>query len=119
MKKTSNRIEEIVRLKNSGLTQQKIAEKYGISRQRVQQIESSLGLDRKKEKILFKHSCSECDKPFESRNSNRKYCSKACSSSGRKIEKTEEYLESIREKKRIRANEYYHRVIKNRKKLDI
>lgn len=112
MKKISDRNEKIVQLHTDGVKQVDIAKKYGITRQRVQQIEASLGLDRKKEKVIFSKDCAGCDKYFESKNPNRKYCSRDCSSLGRRVERTGEYLESIREKKRIRANEYYHRIIK-------
>lgn len=119
MKKTLTRTDEIVKLKESGFTQQEIAEKFGISRQRVQQIEASLGLDRKKDKVLFAHDCNKCRDSFSSRQEKRKYCSKSCSAEGRKIERTPEEMEAhvkeIKERKRIRANEYYYEVIKKRK----
>lgn len=108
-----NRNKEIIRMKEDKVSQQEIAKKFGITRQRVQQIESSLGLNRKKDLVIFKHKCPVCSKEFEDRNEERKYCSRGCSSSGRRIvrnpEETTKYNEELREKRRIRAYNYYHK----------
>lgn len=115
MKNIAKRNIEIIKMKELGVTQQEIADYYKITRQRVQQIEASLGLDRKKEIVDYNYKCKECKKDFTTKNPGRIYCSRNCSSSCRKIYRTKEeqlkYEEALREKKRLRARDYYHKKV--------
>lgn len=110
-----NRNEEIRKDHAAGITQTKIAYKFNITRQRVNQIEKSLGLNRHKEIVESKYVCAHCSKSFGSLNKVRKYCSKKCSSTARRVVRTkkEQYIydEELREKKRIRARSYYHKIV--------
>lgn len=121
MSEILKRNKDIVAMKNAGKTQREIAQEYNISRQRIQQIESSLGLNRKKESLEKDYMCKNCGDMFTSRNIDRKYCSRECSSSFRKVKRTakelHDYQEKLKEKKRIYAREYYKTIAK-KKRLD-
>lgn len=101
-----------------GLTQAAMAERLGITRQRVQQIERRLGLDRRHvpgERTQYIFKCMTCRKESSSLVNGRKYCSRSCFvDSRRKIVSVEEQ-EIRRKKNRARAHSYYHDVFKKRK----
>lgn len=104
-----------------GSTMQAIADKHGISRQRVEQILRSAGVERgRKRRILeIEYSCLECGKKFTSSQKERKFCSLSCSHEGRKVYKTKEAVASHRKELREyyaeKARDYYHNVFKKKK----
>lgn len=105
-------------LSSQGLTQSDIAKKYKITRQRIQQIEKRLGVVRNRVPKKYDIQCRECGDLFVAQNLKREYCSCQCSALGRRVYKTEEArslrLECVREMRRVRANKYYHEVLKKK-----
>lgn len=112
--KQNERDSEIVAMRDA--TQQKIADKYKITRQRVQQIEKRLGIKRDRSTKIYEYKCQECGDAFTSTYRGRVYCSRKCSSLGRRLYRTPEeriaLMERIRESRRVRAKKYYHEVLK-------
>lgn len=106
---------------DEGLSQASIAGKLHITRQRVQQIESSLGLSR--ERIYIKNSfnikCGTCKNKFTTNKKDRKYCSRECFCKSRVKHrtKTEQITFDLekKEKNKIKAKNYYHNIFKKKK----
>lgn len=100
------------------MTQQEIANKYNITRQRVQQIEKRLGIKRDRSTKIYEYKCRECGEAFMSNYHGRVYCSRECSSLGRRLYRTPEeranLIERVRESRRVRAKKYYHEVLKKK-----
>lgn len=111
--------QRVFALFNKGLTQAKIAEKLGITRQRVQQIEKSLGVKRtKKGPKLYERKCKYSGETFFTTKRNQQYKSRENYIAHRRNMYTEEELlkrdEKRREKNRKKASRYYHEVFKRR-----
>ena len=66
--KKEKRNKEIIQLIKEGKTYQEIGERFGISRQRVQQIAKKEGIKKERKK---KYKCMICGKPIKAQ---RKYC---------------------------------------------
>lgn len=121
MKNTSNREALIIKWHSKNLTQTEIADKLGVTRQRVQQLEKRLGLKRDRIKGQNKTElvCSCCKKKFLSAKSNRKFCSRECFYKSRKVVLTpKEEAKRIEEKllkNRTKSSWYYHNVFKKKK----
>jgi len=117
MKIRNRKIEEWMK---EGLSQATIADKLKITRQRVQQIEASLGLSRERVYVKqeFSIECGSCAKQFTTNKRSRKYCSRECFCQSRKLilnqEELEEYIETKKEKNRLKAKKYYHSVFKQK-----
>lgn len=110
----NDRINEMLHLYQEGLTQQQIGQRYGVSRQYVQQ-------------CLWKHpdyeteyhyrpikwydfTCKQCGQIKKAREFNRKYCDRICLAKSWP-KRTKEELKAYNAK---RCKEYYHRVLKHR-----
>lgn len=118
MKDKQKRDREFLTLHGQGLTQQEIADTYRITRQRVQQIEKRLGLQRDRSAALHTYACAECKKNFSTASSTRKFCSRECSALGRRVYRTAleraHLQERMKERRRVLAHKYYHEVLKKR-----
>jgi transcriptional regulator with XRE-family HTH domain len=115
----SKREEEIKKARLGKITQQETADKLGITRQRVQQIERKIGLGpRRIPGVPTLHSaiCESCFTKFETKTKNRKFCSRECFFKSKLSllppELREEKKQLKKEKNRIRAFNYYHDVFK-------
>lgn len=106
----------IIGYRKEGKTLQAIANKLGVTRQRIEQIEYSLGLPKRGHKkaprISVKCANPKCDRmmSFTINGAKKKYCTKKCRQSC-KIHRT------IAEKRAIwnkRTKDYYHNVLKKR-----
>ena len=117
------RDEKVLKYQKNGLTQLQIAEKLGITRQRVQQFESRLGVSRKnivKKRDFFSFTCNQCKKTEElvkmKHNLRRKYCSLTCTRLSRRVFLTPEQQKAKINQKNERDNErslkYYYEVFK-------
>ncbi len=104
------------------LTQKQIAEKLGVSRQRIQQLEKKYQMPPRRDPLNpIRHSitCKKCSKVFLSTNKHRVYCSRDCFIKAQKERwSPEEIIERMKRKKesnKIRAKKYYHEVFKKKK----
>ena len=101
------------------LTQREIGKRLGVSFQRVQQLMKQLNLPtRVRVPVVHSFVCKNCKKAFSSKLKNRTHCSRECVHEASKVHRsaTEQkaFLAKLREKGRIRANNYYHQVLKKR-----
>lgn len=101
------------------LSQKEIAQRLGVSRQRVQQLEKTLGLpSRRGNRITETIMCTYCGERFTGVR-GRLFCSRVCFGKSRKVRRSEEEMEAIVEARRARARErsrqYYHNVFKKKK----
>lgn len=121
MNTVTKRDSQLVKWHSKGLTQTDIAEKIGVTRQRVQQLEKRLGLTREHTKGITKFSltCETCRNEFLSSKNNRKFCCRDCFYASRKITLTpkeeEARLLAKRKRNQEKASHYYHNVFKKRK----
>ena len=119
-KKIQQRNNKIVKLHEKGKTQQYIATTLGLTRQRIQQIETKLGLVRSKDSRfkLYTLTCHYSGVQFQSRNKNQKFATREDFYLSRRKYKTTEELaaqkELKREKNRQKARWYYYNVLKQR-----
>lgn len=109
----------IVKLHKKGRTQQEIADQIGLTRQRVQQIETILGLKRVRvAKPGYKLTCKYSGEVFYSKNKRQCYAKREYYYLSRRKYTTPEarqaYLEKRRAKNRKKASWYYHNVFKKR-----
>jgi transcriptional regulator with XRE-family HTH domain len=105
--------------REENLSQKEIAKRLGVSRQRVQQLEKTLGLSsRRGNRIVETIMCSFCGERFTGVR-GRLFCSRICFGRSRKVKRSEEELEQLIELRRTRARErsrrYYHQVFKKKK----
>lgn len=121
MLKTNGKRDRSVVRWHETLTQTQIAERLGVTRQRVQQIEKRLGLEPRRSpgnKKTYPFKCDHCKKRSESRLADRIFCSRECFFASRKIvltpDQEEKRLEARRKRNRLRSRNYYHNVFKNR-----
>jgi len=103
-----------------GVREAELARIFGLSRQRVDQILKKQGVTTSRivrDKVILV-TCHQCGETFNASTHKRKYCSRECFlSSKRKYVTEEEKLlrdERKKERSRIRANLYYHWVVKRR-----
>jgi len=103
-----------------GVSQEEIGERLGLTRQRVQQLEQSIGLSRGKLRVKkeYKQKCQTCHKSFTSNKEDRKFCGRECFHQSR-VQKLSpaEYKQREEERKRKnreKARHYYHNVFKKR-----
>lgn len=118
-RKIQQRNAQIVKLHAKHKTQQEIASKLNLTRQRVQQIEKELGLKRIRVPSKgYRLVCKYSGEIFYSRNKNQRYAKREYFYLARRKYKTPEqiaaYLEKKREKNRKKAAWYYHHVFKKR-----
>lgn len=121
-KSVSLRDTQIKKWRAKHISQNEIARRLGVTRQRVQQIERLLGLGpRRVPGVYVQHeiTCRQCGKTKFFRTAGRTYCSRECFHESRKQKKLspEQFAEHervSREKNRIRAQKYYHLVFKKR-----
>lgn len=117
----NSRDTKIIEWRGSKITQQEIAKNLGITRQRVQQLERKLGLGARRIPgipTLHAFVCKNCGKESNAIVKDRQYCNRVCFFQSRKELLTPEQriqkdIEK-REKNRVRANYYYHNVLKKR-----
>ena len=104
-----------------GVAQAEIGSRLDLTRQRVQQIENSLGLSRGDLRVKKEYTatCHTCKKKFTDTKPDRKYCSRECFRKSRiKTLTPAEQIErdTVRKRKnREKAKGYYHNVFKKRK----
>jgi len=114
------RNKKITILHTKGKTQQYIATKFNLSRQRVQQIERSLGLHRDKPRgnTTYKLKCQYSGEIFETRNKAQKYAIREyyylARRKSRSKDEQEEFIKERRERLRLKASWYYHVVFKKK-----
>lgn len=117
MKKYHKHDEKIIRWQAMGLTQRKIADKLHISKQRVHVLIKRLNLPLRVP-VVYSFTCKNCKKVFSSNLKRRIYCSRKCADESKKVHRSiaeqEAFLVKLREKVRVRANDYYHQVFKKR-----
>lgn len=103
-----------------GISQEEIGHKLGLTRQRVQQLEQAIGIQRGKLRVKkeYSHTCATCSKSFKSNKPERKYCSRECFRKSRiqvLTPKEQAEREELRKQKnREKARNYYHNVFKQR-----
>ena len=112
----------VAKMRGEGKTQLQIAQKMGVTRQWVQQIEKRLfpegrqGIRRAPQRYTF--TCKQCGTKGLASVKSRLFCGRACFFvSRRKTFSPKEILrrEKVRrEKARVRARVYYHDVLKTR-----
>lgn len=117
--KSEQRKERVRRMNDQGMTLIDIASHEGVSRQRIQQIERSMGIvrrDASKSSKINSFKCKTCGKAFGSYLSGRKYCSRKCFAESLKLNLTEKEIaqraQRRKEANRARAKDYYHNVLK-------
>lgn len=121
-KKKADRDTVVRVMYRKGATQEQIAEKLSVSRQRVQQIEKRLGLRPRRDPELPKVTtfiCSTCYKSFSARGGARKYCSRPCFATAQKVSLTKDErkkrMDARREINRQRSRDYYYNVFKKQR----
>lgn len=109
----------VLSLREQGKTQQEIASVLSVSRQRVQQIEKSIGLPPRsltRRAVLRTIRCLHCNKEISVYSKTQIYCSRACYTAQKVGRVSEEERLEIRRKRmianRARAKRYYHTVFK-------
>ncbi len=119
--KKNKRDEEVLKLRKQRKTQSFIADKLGVTRQRVQQIEQRLGLSSRREERHYKvypFVCCTCKEKHTSRTEDRKFCSRECFSASRRLklspQEAKRKLELKKEKNRERSRKYYHTIFKKK-----
>jgi len=119
--RNSERDKKIVEECLGGAPMVSLAKRHGLTRQRIEQIVKNSGVTvpkRQRSVLMFSHTCNNCEKVFESTQSNRKYCCVECGHLGRRVYKTEEERRKRDEEKRRkyaqRSLHYYHNVFKKK-----
>lgn len=120
--KAVKRDEKIRAWRSKRVSQAVMASRLGITRQRVQQIESRLRLGPRRlpgARRLHQAKCAYCGALFSVRVPGRKFCSRACFFASRKVTRSKAEQRKFDERRsarnRLRSKHYYHNVFKNRK----
>lgn len=107
--------------RRANVPQTKMAQRLGITRQRVQQIERRLGLGLRRVPGIYKKytfKCRYCKKEVSIKLAGRIYCSRECFFMSRQVARTPEEergrLENRKQKNRDRSRSYYYGVFKKK-----